>query len=389
VTDNSTSSGADSNEEMTVETTSVFRADFLNELDAPASSGTEGSVSGVEGLPTGSALLVVKRGPNAGSRFLLDQATTSAGRHPDSDIFLDDVTVRRRQPQRHLRQPRTRRLGGALQRRRGADRQVPVGLPDRAQERRRQLERLVTAPDTPAFAGMSIGAVLDLLRPDFPDVTISKIRFLEAEGLVTPERTPSGYRRFTAYDCARLRFVLTAQRDHYLPLKVIKAQLDEQPDGELPTVGSAYAAPRLVPVSDAPADGMGADAASVARTPVRLSREDLLARSGVDEALLGSLVKAGVIKPGAAGFFDEYAVVTAQCAKALAEYGVEPRHLRAFRSAADRQSDLIAQIAGPVDKAGREGARDRADDLAREVAALAITLHTSLIKSAVRDVLDR
>ncbi len=92
----------------------------------------------------------------------------------------------------------------------------------------------MTAPDTPALAGMSIGAVLDLLRPDFPDVTISKIRFLEAEGLVTPERSGSGYRRFTAYDCARLRFILTAQRDHYLPLKVIKAQLDAQSDGELP-----------------------------------------------------------------------------------------------------------------------------------------------------------
>src|SRR6201996_1900417 len=83
-------------EEVTVETTSVFRADFLNELDAPAASGAEGAVSGVEGLPAGSALLVVKRGPNAGSRFLLDQPTTSAGRHPDSDIFLDDVTVSRR-----------------------------------------------------------------------------------------------------------------------------------------------------------------------------------------------------------------------------------------------------------------------------------------------------
>jgi pSer/pThr/pTyr-binding forkhead associated (FHA) protein len=76
-------------DEVTVETTSVFRADFLNELDAPAAAGTEGAVSGVEGLPVGSALLVVKRGPNAGSRFLLDQPTTSAGRHPDSDIFLD------------------------------------------------------------------------------------------------------------------------------------------------------------------------------------------------------------------------------------------------------------------------------------------------------------
>ena len=88
-------------DEVTVETTSVFRADFLNELDAPAAAGTEGAVSGVEGLPVGSALLVVKRGPNAGSRFLLDQPTTSAGRHPDSDIFLDDVTVSRRHVEFH------------------------------------------------------------------------------------------------------------------------------------------------------------------------------------------------------------------------------------------------------------------------------------------------
>ena len=233
---------------------------------------------------------------------------------------------------------------------------------------------------------MSIGAVLDSLRPDFPDVTISKIRFLEAEGLVTPERTASGYRRFTAYDCARLRFILTAQRDQYLPLKVIKAQLDAQPDGELPQSGSAYGQPRLVPVSGAAATGRDG---AVAPTQVRLSREDLLERSGVDDELLTALVKAGVITTGAAGFFDEHSVVIAQCARALADYGVEPRHLRAFRSAADRQSDLIAQIAGPVVKAGNPGARDRADDLAREVAALAITLHTSLIKSAVRDVLDR
>src|SRR4029077_6432032 len=97
VTEKDHNSGADqASDEVTVETTSVFRADFLNELDAPAAAGTEGAVSGVEGLPVGSALLVVKRGPNAGSRFLLDQPTTSAGRHPDSDIFLDDVTVSRR-----------------------------------------------------------------------------------------------------------------------------------------------------------------------------------------------------------------------------------------------------------------------------------------------------
>jgi DNA-binding transcriptional MerR regulator len=233
---------------------------------------------------------------------------------------------------------------------------------------------------------MSIGAVLDLLRPDFPDVTISKIRFLESEGLVTPQRSPSGYRRFTAYDCARLRFILTAQRDQYLPLKVIKAQLDSQPDGELPL---AYPAPRLVPVaSNGELDGELAGAVG-APTQIRLSREDLLDRSGVPAQLITALCRAGIITTGPGGFFDENAVPIAQCAAALAEYGVEPRHLRAFRSAADRQSDLIAQIAGPVGKSDRTGARDRADDLAREVAALAITLHTSLIKSAVRDVLDR
>ena len=247
----------------------------------------------------------------------------------------------------------------------------------------------MSAPDSSALAGMSIGAVLEQLRPDFPDVTISKIRFLEAEGLVTPQRAASGYRRFTAYDCARLRFILTAQRDHYLPLKVIRAQLDAQPDGELPSGKSPYAVPRLVSVSNDGAVDPGSDTAAVAPTQVRLSRGTLLERSGVDDDLLSALLKAGVITTGPGGFFDEHAVVILQCARALAEYGVEPRHLRAFRSAADRQSDLIAQIAGPLVKAGKAGARDRADDLAREVAALAITLHTSLIKSAVRDVLHR
>src|SRR5215471_19335684 len=117
---------------------------------------------------------------------------------------------------------------------------------------------------------MSIGAVLDLLRPDFPDVTISKIRFLEAEGLVTPQRAASGYRRFTAYDCARLRFILTAQRDHYLPLKVIKAQLDALPDGQLPESSSSYGMPKLV----------GAAPAGPARV-VRFSRDALIEQSGL------------------------------------------------------------------------------------------------------------
>ncbi|MEB3030525.1 transcriptional regulator FtsR [[Mycobacterium] nativiensis] len=243
----------------------------------------------------------------------------------------------------------------------------------------------MSAPDSPELAGMSIGAVLDLLRPDFPDVTISKIRFLETEGLVTPQRAASGYRRFSAYDCARLRFVLTAQRDQYLPLKVIKARLDAEPDGALPVSESPYPVPRLVAA-------VGEDAHNGAPGPipprqVRLSREDVLDRSGADDALLVALVRSGVIIAGPGGFFDEQAVVILQCAQGLADFGVEPRHLRPFRSAADRQADLVAQIAGPMVKGGKAGARDRADDLAREVAALAIALHTALLKSAVHDVL--
>jgi hypothetical protein len=155
--------------------------------------------------------------------------------------------------------------------------------------------------------------------------------------------------------------------------------------------GFAFATPRLVTVSnenqsdhDHPMSPAGATA-----PPARLSREDLLKRAGVDDELLTALTRAGVVIAGRAGLFDEQDVIILQCAKALAEFGVEPRHLRAFRSAADRQSDLIAQIAGPVGKGGKTGARDRADDLAREVASLAITLHTALVKSAVRDVLDR
>ena len=117
---------------------------------------------------------------------------------------------------------------------------------------------------------------------------------------------------------------------------------------------------------------------------MRLTREDLL---DVRVSMRTSSLRCAAPESsrlGRAGSFDDQAVIIAQCARDLGDYGVEPRRLRAFRSAADRQSDLIAQIAGPVGKAGRAGARDRADDLAREVAALAITLHTSLIKSAVR-----
>ena len=241
----------------------------------------------------------------------------------------------------------------------------------------------MTAAGRAARGGRSIGAVLDSLRPDFPDVTISKIRFLESEGLVTPGRTPAGYRQFSGADLERLRFVLAAQRDHYLPLKVIKEQLDAVDRGLEPAV----LLPRLPrSLSVAPRAQGTVDTPPAERT-VRVTREELLAESGVDDELLAELLRSGVVRPGEAGFFDLDAVATARAAGALAEFGVEPRHLRAFRASADREAGLLAQIAGPVARQRDVGAQARAEELVRELAGLSAQLHTALVRTALRDAL--
>jgi DNA-binding transcriptional MerR regulator len=231
---------------------------------------------------------------------------------------------------------------------------------------------------------MSIGSVLDLLRPDFPDVTISKIRFLESEGLISPERTPAGYRRFSVADCERLRFVLTAQRDQYLPLKVIKEQLEAMDNGAEPPRTGAARGPRRFGV--VPGE-VSADDFRVGRE-VRIPRADLLERAGLDEDFLKELIRAGLVVPGTGGYFDDDAVAVAQTARAICDLGLEVRHLRAFKLAAEREASLVAAIAGPVAKGRDAGARGRAQELARELAALSVALHTRLVKTSVRDALD-
>ncbi|MVU80494.1 MerR family DNA-binding transcriptional regulator [Nocardia sp. ET3-3] len=257
---------------------------------------------------------------------------------------------------------------------------------------------------------MSIGSVLDLLRPDFPDITISKIRFLESEGLISPERTPSGYRRFHVADVERLRFVLTAQRDQYLPLKVIKEQL-EAIDSGAATLGVREARARAnavgsaMPVSDSPtvSDSKEAVASNggqlrrLSAVPgevsaaelrfdheIRITRADLLEQAGIDEKFLTELIRANLITPGAAGYFDGDAVTLARTAKALSEFGLEARHLRAFKLAADREAAMVAQIAAPIAKSRDADARARAEETVRELAALSLTLHTCLVKTSVR-----
>lgn len=223
---------------------------------------------------------------------------------------------------------------------------------------------------------MSIGSVLGRLRPDFPDVTISKIRFLEAEGLITPQRAPSGYRRFSESDYERLLFVLTAQRDRYLPLKVIKEQLDEMDAGSgAPTLLSS-ARSAVAPATDFGSRGS------------RVSRDELIERTGVDNAFITELMRNGLLTAGPGGFFDDDAVRLVEAAGSLASYGLETRHLRAFKVSADREAGLVGQIANPIAKGRGTGARDRAEELVREIAALSVTLHTQLVKAAVRDILD-
>lgn len=234
----------------------------------------------------------------------------------------------------------------------------------------------MTAAGQPERDGLSIGAVLERLRPQFPDVTISKIRFLESEGLVRPARTPSGYRQFTAADVERLRFVLSAQRDHYLPLKVIKEQLD--------------AADRPRPLVSVPLErGLPTAEAFAERPELRMTQEELLATAGIDLAMLTELEQYGLIRPGAAGLYDSESALVAKTVAAMTRHGIEPRHLRAFRASAEREVGLLEQIVAPMFKQRDPGARGRADELARELAALSVSLHTLLVKAELRRVVER
>jgi DNA-binding transcriptional MerR regulator len=239
----------------------------------------------------------------------------------------------------------------------------------------------VTAAGRPSGDGLSIGAVLGELRREFPDVTISKIRFLEAEGLVQPARTASGYRQFTSADVARLRFVLAAQRDHYLPLKVIKEQLD--------AADRTDATDRPHVLRAVQADGLPTAEDFVQQPIRRMTREELLETSGIDAAALVELEQYGLVRPGAAGLYDSESAQVAATVKALSDFGIEPRHLRGFRAAADREVGLVEQIVAPMYRHKDAETHGRADETVRELAALSVGLHTLLVKAGLRGIAGR
>lgn len=237
------------------------------------------------------------------------------------------------------------------------------------------------ANGTPREPRLSIGAVLTRLQADFPDVTLSKIRYWETEGLVTPHRKPSGYREYSERDVERLRFVMSAQRDRYLPLKVIRDELEALDRGEEPQLP----APRMPMAAVLSTDGPAPDDFAVTRgtAPVRVDRSDLLTTSGLDATALAELEHFGLVKAGPGGWFDADAVLTARIAAELIAAGLEARHLRSFRTAADREVDTIRQLVGPQARQRDPDARERAAAEAHRLAATILRLHALLVKSGL------
>ena len=214
---------------------------------------------------------------------------------------------------------------------------------------------------------MRISDVLADLGADFPAVTPSKLRFLEEQGLVEPRRTAGGYRQYSPADVERLRFVLRQQRDRYLPLKVIGEQLAALDAGQ----SEEPLTPRL-----ATQDGERP-------RPARATVESVAAEAGVDPALVVQLVEEGVLRTTAGGHLDAWAREVVVLAAALAEHGVEARHLRSFRAAADRQVGVVEQIVAPLRSQRSGGAQARAATTAAEVGELCGQLHTALLRAGV------
>ncbi|WP_089244626.1 MerR family transcriptional regulator [Asanoa hainanensis] len=226
---------------------------------------------------------------------------------------------------------------------------------------------------------MSIGEVLAELRPEFPDTTISKLRFLEAEGLVEPQRTAAGYRKYSWRDVERLRFVLSAQRDRYLPLRVIRDELEARDTGD----DVAPRRPVLVAVPDEPS------AVPVPPADALVRRAELVERTGIDPGSLAELEEMGMITQRTPGWYDADALVIAAAVAGLVSYGLEVRHLRTYKAAADREVGLFAQLVGPLARQKDPAARARAAAAAQELTGLAQQLRAALVRAGLRDTLGR
>jgi DNA-binding transcriptional MerR regulator len=225
---------------------------------------------------------------------------------------------------------------------------------------------------------MSIGEVLVTVKTEFPDVTISKIRFLEGEGLINPERTPSGYRKFREEDVDRLRLILKMQRDEYLPLKVIKDRLehgDEAPE-DAPAVRAAHA-----PSDEAALPPMG----------LHMSMDELSAATGVDRERIRELEGFGIIcSHGLNGdsYYDGDDFVVLTIVRDLFKYGIEPRHLSMYRHFAEREANFFEQIVLPMLRQRNPDARRAATESLTQMANLSRKLKQALLRVNLRQYLQ-
>jgi DNA-binding transcriptional MerR regulator len=225
---------------------------------------------------------------------------------------------------------------------------------------------------------LSIGEVLTKLRGDFPDITISKIRFLESEGLIDPQRTPSGYRKFTSIDLERLRYVLLAQRDQYLPLKVIKENLDAMDRGLTPAKAvGGVATPRL-----AAADGVLTADQFASDNDLRLTRAEMLSASNLTDEQLTEIESYGLVAIRGR-HYDSDGLAVAKAVAEISAFGIGARHLRAFKTAADREIGLVEQVTTPLLRQKGSESKARAEEVERELASLSIRLHASLVRAGL------
>ena len=225
---------------------------------------------------------------------------------------------------------------------------------------------------------LSIGEVLDSVRSEFPDVSISKIRFLESEGLIEPARTDSGYRMFYEQDVARLRFILQLQRDHFLPLKVIRERLAEA-DGN----GGLMPQVPAIPV----VQEEKATKAAVNLQGASLTRAELQKAAGLGESQLKELEEFGLVAPGETGSYDEDDLLVAKAAARFFEYGVQARHLKMYRQFAEREAAFFEQIVTPVARRkDPQGQADAARSLG-ELAGLAKQMKDAALRASLRALL--
>jgi DNA-binding transcriptional MerR regulator len=221
---------------------------------------------------------------------------------------------------------------------------------------------------------LTIGAVCKLLQEEFPSVSISKIRYLEDQRLLSPKRTPGGYRLYSRLDVERLRTILRLQRDEFLPLRVIRQELESSATGAFSVANQAKQLKRAALAQPAPAR--------------RYSPEEVADTTGAARELLRALEEYGLIGGGDGRGYDETDREVVQTAMELAAYGVEPRHMRLFRVAAEREAGLLEQVlAAGLRSKNPERRREALGEL-ESLAALAAHMRHLMLVSELRQIVS-